>query len=193
MNKVLIVAMIFTMSIFAGSANAAKEGEWIDGKCKHGSFCVDEEGVIVINHKYNTGENGGLTGGTNIVNIDSGNDAPVSTARAPALTSSNDTCMGSTSVGAQGLLIGLSFGTTWTDNDCITRKDARFIHNTGHRTVALSLMCGKESVRAAVARAGTPEQRAACSITDAEIDSYRAKPIIVSVDRVAPSSDENED
>ncbi len=117
-------------------------------------------------------------------------EIPVATAYAPALTTSNDTCMGSTSAGAQGLLFGVSFGTTWTDADCITRKDARFIHNAGHRIVALSLMCGKEAVRAAIARAGTPEQMAACSITEMELKEYKEKPVIVEVDRMAPSFDD---
>ncbi|VAW59059.1 hypothetical protein MNBD_GAMMA08-739 [hydrothermal vent metagenome] len=120
-------------------------------------------------------------------------DIPVATAYAPALTTSNDTCMGSTSAGAQGLLLGISFGTTWTDDDCITRKDARFVHNAGHRIVALSLMCGKEAVRAAVARAGTPEQKAACAITEAEIKEYREIPVIVQVDRTAPDFDDDND
>lgn len=120
-------------------------------------------------------------------------DIPVATAYAPALTTSNDTCMGSTSMGGQGLLLGISFGTTWTDDDCITRKDARFVHNAGHRTVALSLMCGKEAVRAAVARAGTPEQLAACAITTDEVEEYRAKPVIVQVRRTAPDHDDQFD
>ncbi len=137
----------------------------------------------------NDGNNTSIDASDNSNTVYEAPDIPVSTAYAPALTSSNDTCMGSTSVGGQGMLIGLSFGTTWTDNDCITRKDARFVHNAGHRIVALSLMCGKEAVRAAVARAGTPEQIAACAITEGETESYRAKPIVVSVRRKAPDND----
>eukprot|EP01035_Chromulina_nebulosa_P029466 gene29466-39057_t len=36
----------------------------------------------------------------------------------PNLTTSNDTCMGSTSASANGPGVGLSFGTTWTDEHC---------------------------------------------------------------------------
>ena len=156
-----------------------------------GNASVNADGALSGNTVSPTATNDG-----NNTNVDASDhstttykaaDIPVATAYAPALTSSNDTCMGSTSIGGQGVLFGLSFGTTWTDNDCITRKDARFIHNAGHRTVALSLMCGKESVRAAVARAGTPEQIAACAITADEIESYRAEPIIVKASRHAPS------
>jgi hypothetical protein len=50
---------------------------------------------------------------------------PVSPAVAPALTNSNDTCMGSTAVGASAVAFGLSFGTSWTDNNCLMLKNAR--------------------------------------------------------------------
>lgn len=90
---------------------------------------------------------------------------PVNSAWAAPLTASNDTCMGSTSAGGQGITLGLSFATTWTDKDCIIRKDARFLHNAGRGMVSLSLMCEKETVRRAVARAGTVEEKAACGLT----------------------------
>ena len=190
MKKILTIAGMFALLSLSGGVLAGQYHEH-DHEHEH-----NQNHECQGSNNCNESGEGDNSDATPTISIDTGssdsNDT-ASRAYAPALTSSNDTCMGSTSMGAQGLLIGISFGTTWTDNDCITRKDARFIHNTGHRTVALSLMFGKESVRAAVARAGTPEQRAACSITDAEIDSYRAKPIVVSVDRVAPSSDEDED
>lgn len=120
-------------------------------------------------------------------------DIPVATAYAPALTTSNDTCMGSVSAGGQGMTFGFSIGGTYTDNDCILRKDARFIHNMGSTGVALSLMCGKESVRAAVARAGTPEQLALCAITEGERESYRARPVVVTISRSAPDEVEDDE
>ena len=89
---------------------------------------------------------------------------PVSTAIAAPLVTSNDTCMGSTSAGGQGITLGLSFATTWRDADCVIRKDARFLHNASHEVIALSLMCEKDSVRAAVARAGSVEKRLACGL-----------------------------
>ena len=89
---------------------------------------------------------------------------PVNTAFAPALTSSNDTCMGSSSVGGQGITFGFSFGTTWKDEDCVQRKDARFLHNIQRTEVSLSLMCQKPSVRRAVELAGTRADRIACGL-----------------------------
>lgn len=81
---------------------------------------------------------------------------PVNTAFSTPLTSSNDTCMGSTSAGAQGVSFGVSVGTTWTDEDCIRRKDARELFNMGMKSAALALMCENDKVAAAMKRAGTP-------------------------------------
>lgn len=101
------------------------------------------------------------------VNVDASTTSrrnPVNTAYAAALTSSNDTCMGSSSAGAQGITFGLSFGTTWKDDDCVKRKDARFLHNIQRTEVGLSLMCQKDSIRLAVERAGTRADRIACGL-----------------------------
>lgn len=93
---------------------------------------------------------------------------PVNTAYAAPLVASNDTCMGSTSGGGQGITFGLSFATTWTDKDCVIRKDARFLHNTHRVDIALALMCEKESVRRAVSRTGTDAERKACGLDEQE-------------------------
>ena len=66
--------------------------------------------------------------------------APVNTAYAPALTASEDTCMGSSSMGVQGMTFGLSTGSTWKDTDCVRRKNARELHNMGHKEVAIALL-----------------------------------------------------
>ena len=59
----------------------------------------------------------------------------------PALTSSNDTCMGSTSGSANAPGIGLSFGTSWVDNNCKMLKNSRELWNMGMKAAALALMC----------------------------------------------------
>ena len=66
---------------------------------------------------------------------------PVSTAIAPALTSSNDTCMGSTSVGASAVSFGFSMGSSWTDKNCVMLKNAREIWNMGFKGAALARLC----------------------------------------------------
>ena len=91
---------------------------------------------------------------------------PVSTAWAAPLIATEDTCMGSTSAGGQGITLGFSFASTWRDRDCVIRKDARFLHNAQHQTVALGLMCDKERVRKAVAIAGSPAERLACGLNE---------------------------
>lgn len=80
---------------------------------------------------------------------------PVSTAYAPALTSSNGTCMGSSSIGGQGMMFGLSLGTTWTSEKCNTRYDVMLLKNLGHEDAALSLFASQnEEVANALRAAG---------------------------------------
>jgi hypothetical protein len=101
---------------------------------------------------------------------------PVNTAYAAPLVAGVDTCMGSTSAGGQGITLGFSFATTWKDEDCIIRKDARFLQNAQRQEIALSLMCSKPSVLAAVERAGTLAERIACGLdvpVVIPVDSYK--------------------
>jgi hypothetical protein len=62
------------------------------------------------------------------MNLDNHARGSASSAIGPALTGSNDTCMGSTSVGAAGLAFGVSFGSTYTDDNCMMLKNS--IHPT---------------------------------------------------------------
>ena len=66
------------------------------------------------------------------------------------LVSSNDTCMGSTSgsVAAPGL--GLSFGSTWVDENCKMLKNSQALWNMGFRAASLALMCNDEKIREAL-------------------------------------------
>ncbi len=81
---------------------------------------------------------------------------PVSTAFAAPLAAAEDTCMGSSSAGGQGVGFGLSLGTTWRDEDCVRRKDARELHNMGFRKAAAARLCQSKEVRDAMRTAGTP-------------------------------------
>jgi hypothetical protein len=76
-------------------------------------------------------------------------------ATAAALTSANGTCMGSSSVGAQGTF-GLSFGTTWTDASCDIRYDAQALAAMGMKAAATARLCQKAEIAAAMEQAGTP-------------------------------------
>lgn len=81
---------------------------------------------------------------------------PASTAFAAPLVASEDTCMGSSSAGAQGVGFGLSLGSTWKDADCVRRKDARELRAMGLAGASVALMCHSDGVREAMAEAGTP-------------------------------------
>jgi hypothetical protein len=87
---------------------------------------------------------------------------PVSTAVAPTLTSSNDTCMGSSSFGAQAVAFGLSFGRSYTDDNCLMLKNARELWNMGYRGAALARLCMDEHNRSALEASGVncPVRRA---------------------------------
>lgn len=60
------------------------------------------------------------------------------------LTSSNDTCMGSTSAGVAVAGFGLNIGSTWTDKNCTMLKNSRELWNYGMKAAALSRMCMDE-------------------------------------------------
>jgi hypothetical protein len=59
----------------------------------------------------------------------------------PNLTTSNDTCMGSTSASANGAGVGISFGTTWTDEHCKRLKMSRELWNKGMKAASLAMDC----------------------------------------------------
>jgi hypothetical protein len=65
----------------------------------------------------------------------------VHSAYAPALSAGSDTCLGSTSAGAQGGIFGLSFGTNWTDQNCENIRSAKALYDMGEKQAALLVMC----------------------------------------------------
>jgi len=79
---------------------------------------------------------------------------PVSTAYSGQLVAADDTCMGSTSAGAQAIGFGLSIGSTYQDSDCVRRKDARELHNMGLKDAGIALMCQNANVRKAMLASG---------------------------------------
>lgn len=72
----------------------------------------------------------------------------VPSAFAPGLTTTlSETCMGSTSAGGSVLGFGISAGSTWRDQECMRRLNARELSNTlGDRQAARELMCGNEQI-----------------------------------------------
>lgn len=59
----------------------------------------------------------------------------------PSLTTSNDTCMGSTSGSVNIAGLGIGGGTSWVDGNCKMLKNSRELWNMGMKAAALALMC----------------------------------------------------
>jgi hypothetical protein len=110
------------------------------------------------NKQTNEGNNASTTVsvGGDVSNYAAQERAPVSTAYAAPLTASNGTCMGSSSAGAQGIGLGLSFGTTWTDISCDLRYDAEALRAAGLPAAAQARLCQKPEIAKAMEAAGTP-------------------------------------
>ena len=65
---------------------------------------------------------------------------PVATAYAPAIAPTAP-CMGSSSAGGQGVGFGLSFGTSWTSEECLILETARSFDNLNDPLAALEVRC----------------------------------------------------
>lgn len=63
-------------------------------------------------------------------------------------------CMGGTSAGGSGTGFGLSFGTSWTDDECNTRETARMFQGMGLTADALAVLCSSAYASAAPSCAG---------------------------------------
>jgi hypothetical protein len=92
----------------------------------------------------------------NTSNVSNYQRAPVATAFAAPLTSGIDTCMGSSSMGIQGIGFGVSVGSTWTDDNCKRLKNSVRLQSMGFNAAALALMCQEPTVSKAMRVAGTP-------------------------------------
>jgi hypothetical protein len=99
---------------------------------------------------------GGMAYGTQgqSLSVDNHASSPVSSAVAPTLVSSNDTCMGSAAFGGSAFTFGLSFGTSYTDDNCLMLKNARELWNMGFRGAAMARMCMDERNRQALEATG---------------------------------------
>lgn len=109
------------------------------------------------NSNTNSADNSNSNNSSQNVNVNTYNErAPVNTAYAAPLAVGEDTCMGSSSMGAQGVTFGLSIGTTWRDRNCQRLKNSRQLVALGYHNAATALMCQDRGVREAMEEAGTP-------------------------------------
>lgn len=110
-------------------------------------------------------------GGTSEVSARGRNDA-VAGAAPVFLGSADDTCMGSSAVGAQGTGFGFSLGSTWTDENCKMLKNARELKSHGHHAAAKARLCMDDDNALAFELAGEPCPRALPS-AQAAIETIR--------------------
>jgi hypothetical protein len=90
------------------------------------------------------------------------------------LTTSNDTCMGSSTVGGALPGVGLSIGTTWVDENCNMLKQSRELYNMGQRGASIARLCMDSKLKESLEMTGTicPQ-----SMTEEErADVYKIKP-----------------
>lgn len=88
-------------------------------------------------------------------------DAEATSSAAPIfLSTGDDTCMGSSGVGVQGMEFGFSVGSSWTDTNCVMLKNARELKNQGYDKAAKARLCMNDENALAFELAGEPCPRA---------------------------------
>ena len=110
-------------------------------------------------------------GGSASASVDSDDDA-TSSAAPIFLSTGDDTCMGSSGIGVQGMEFGFSVGSSWTDENCVMLKNARELKNQGHHKAAKARLCMNDENALAFEMAGEPCPRALPS-TQAAIAQLR--------------------
>lgn len=165
MNKLFLAAAI--MALGTGSAFASEYGQSSGTRQQQAqqqqTQAASQAGsVSYVDNRTNVPEvqtintNATVSGGTYNETKVSGTQTlkNVPTVYAPNLITSNDTCMGSSSIGAGGPGFGFSFGTSWTDANCIMLKNAREMYNMGMPDVAFARLCMDELNRDAIELSG---------------------------------------
>jgi len=77
------------------------------------------------------------------------------TASAPGLSSGIDTCSLSVSAGVQTFNFGISGGSTYNDEKCEMRKNAKLLNDLGMKVASLALICKDPKIFSAMFSAGT--------------------------------------
>ena len=128
-----------------------------------------EKSVSTVNSNQTGSMTTNLTGGTDSTQriIQSGESVSrveyggnytiknVPSVNGPPLTTSNDTCMGSSSGSANGPGFGIGFGTTWTDEHCKDLKTSRELWNKGMKAASLAIDCMNPRAKLALEMTGT--------------------------------------
>ena len=83
---------------------------------------------------------------------------PPPSAISPSFSSgnNNDLCTIGVAGAVQTQILGVSAGTTFTEENCIRLKNAKTLYDMGMKVAAVSVMCQDEKVFDAMNHAGTP-------------------------------------
>ncbi len=127
-------------SVGVGISSSYSEGSRAKSGSLSGAYSGGSESGATSNDSINIEDNSSVV----YEAVDLRDNTP--DAYAPSLTTSNGTCMGSSSVGGSGPGIGFSVGSTWTDSGCTHRYNAEMLYNLGYKEVAVKIMCREESV-----------------------------------------------
>jgi hypothetical protein len=94
------------------------------------------------------------TNGTQTTTVKS----PPPSAIAPQFSAGNgnDLCTVGASGAVQTQILGISVGSTFTEENCLRLKNSKFLYDSGMKVAAVSLMCQDKNVFDAMMQAGTP-------------------------------------
>ena len=83
--------------------------------------------------------------------------SPPASAISPTINTSNsDLCTFGVAGAVQTQILGISAGTTFTEENCIRLKNAKTLYDMGMKVAAVSVMCQDKKVFDAMIHAGTP-------------------------------------
>lgn len=131
---------LLALTLIAATCNA-----WACDKCNtKPSNTYSTSSSIAVSGDSDSRASSNASGGDSSVNVQA-REIPVSSAYAPSVWATSE-CMGSSSGGASGMNIGLSFGTTWKDKDCSLFKAAKEFETAGYAKDAMIIRCKSELV-----------------------------------------------
>ena len=153
-----------TSTATGGTGGTATGGTATGGNVKNSGNSSAVTGASTSNAVGGTSSSGGNSQSINISNPANTTQAiqysgtvtikNVPNVSGPALTSSNDTCMGSTSGSINVAGLGFGGGSTYVDENCKRLKNSRELWNMGMKAASLALMCNDKENKEALELSG---------------------------------------
>lgn len=155
MKKIIVAISVGLLSVAAFAAPGSERSDANRSNATSDSSATNQGNnqSITFTSPENTSSHQTIDGTQTVRNVPSVNG--------PALTTSNDTCMGSTSGSVNIAGVGIGGGSTWTDTNCKMLKNSRELWNMGMKAAALALMCKDPDNREALEQTGfkCPEKK----------------------------------